>query len=52
MQWKSKDKKYKPSEQCVNQGQKCMLHGPGNHTEEYKVLMDYTEKNAGQWPYK
>ena len=29
-----------------------MLNGPGNSTEECKVLKDYSTKYAAQWPHK
>ena len=33
-------------------GKKCLLHGPGNSTEECKVLMDYSTKYAVQRPHR
>ena len=33
-------------------GKTCLLHGPGNSTEECKVLKDYFKKYAAQRPHK
>ena len=41
-----------PSDEPTRAKKTCLLHGPGQSSEEYKVIREYTEKRSAQLTYQ